>query len=80
MGSDEGRHDTLVRRRTDGPKRRHYRLFCLLDYDADGEDKPLLVVLTGVDKPFKTAIADRDYEAVRRLGDEYRKRSPSSIA
>jgi hypothetical protein len=66
--------------RRDGPKRHHYRLFCLLDYDADGEDKPLLVVVTGLDKPFKTTIADRDYEAVRQLGDEYRARNPRSIA
>ena len=31
--------------RVDGPARHHCRLFCLLDYDAEGVDKPLLVVI-----------------------------------
>ena len=30
----------------------HYRLFCLLDYQTEGEDKPLLVVVDGRDKHF----------------------------
>ena len=40
--------------RVDGPKRHHYRLFCLLDYAAQNTDrtKPLLVVVAGRDKPF----------------------------
>ena len=33
--------------RVDGPSRRHYRLFCRLDYEAKGVDKPLLVVIYG---------------------------------
>ena len=43
-------------------------------------DKPLLVVIDGRDKPFRTVLADRDYRAVRvparsisrELGDRYR--------
>ena len=31
--------------RIDGPKRHHYRLFCLLDYEAQGVERPLLVVI-----------------------------------
>jgi hypothetical protein len=66
--------------RIDGPRRHHYRLFCLLDYDAKGEEKPLLVVIDGRDKPFRTTLSDADYAAVRKLGDEYRKRNPRSLA
>jgi hypothetical protein len=40
--------------RVDGPRRHHYRLFCLLDYAAHGPAKPLLVVICGLDKPFRT--------------------------
>lgn len=66
--------------RADGPKRHHYRLFCMLDYEAEGREKPLLVVVDGRDKPFRTTLADADYDAVRRLGEEYRRRNPRSIA
>jgi len=65
--------------RVDGPGRRHYRLFCLLDYEAMGRPKPLLVVIAGLDKPFRSRLADADYAAVRALGDEYRHRNPRSI-
>lgn len=64
--------------RVDGPKRRHYRLFCLLDYDAEGSEKPLLVVVAGLDKPFRTVLSDADYQWVRGLGQEYRSRNPRS--
>lgn len=66
--------------RVDGPGRHHYRLFCLLDYGAKGVDKPLLVVIDGRDKPFRTTLSDADYAAVRKLGDEYRKCNPRSLA
>jgi hypothetical protein len=65
--------------RANGPRRHHYRLFCLLDYDADGLDTPLLVVIDGRDKPFHTELSEADYAAVRALGDEYRKRNPRSL-
>lgn len=66
--------------RVDGPRRHHYRLFCVLDYDALGADKPLLVVIDGRDKPFRTTLTDADYDAVRRLGDEYRRSNPRPLA
>lgn len=47
--------------RVDGPGRHHYRLFCLLDYDAEGFEKPLLVIIDGRDKPFRTTLSDADY-------------------
>lgn len=66
--------------RVDGPGRHHYRLFCLLDYDAQGVDKPLLVVVDGRDKPFRTTLSDADYAQVRRLGEEYCARNPRSLS
>ncbi|MCE0487817.1 hypothetical protein [Ornithinimicrobium sediminis] len=65
--------------RMDGPRRHHYRLFCLLHYEAEGQDKPLLVVVDGRDKPFRTTMPEADYVAVRKLGTEYRRRNPRSV-
>ena len=62
--------------RVDGPKRHHYRLFCRLDYQATNASKPLLVVVAGLDKPFRTILSDADYAKVRRLGEEYLSRNP----
>lgn len=67
--------------RVDGtPRRTHYRLFCLLDYDALHGGTPLLAIIDGRSKPFRTTLSSRDYAAVRRLGDEYRSRQPRSVA
>jgi hypothetical protein len=66
--------------RVDGPQRHHYRLYCRLDYEARGRDKPFLVVITGLDKPFKTVLSEADYKSVRDLGDEYFSRNPRSVA
>ncbi|SNY38804.1 hypothetical protein SAMN05421748_105269 [Paractinoplanes atraurantiacus] len=65
--------------RVDGPRRHHYRLYCLLDYDAADRPKPVLVVITGLDKPFRTTLSEADYKDVRALGDEYRARNPRSL-
>jgi len=65
--------------RVDGPGRHHYRLFCLLDTEAAGLG-PLLVILTGADKPFRTTLPASVYDDVRALGREYLKRNPRSIA
>lgn len=65
--------------RADGSRRHHYRLFCLLDYAAEGRDKPLLVVIAGLDKPFRTVLSDTDYADLRLLGEEYLKRNPRSL-
>lgn len=72
--------------RIDGPKpgggkgRHHYRLYCLLDYEAKDVDKSLLVVVSGMSKPLRTVLSASDYDAVRCLGDEYRARNPRSFA
>jgi hypothetical protein len=65
--------------RVDGSNPRvHYRLFCRLDYAAEGADRPLLVVITGMSKPRGTTFSDADYSDVRDLGDEYFARNPRS--
>lgn len=68
-----------IRAPVTGPGRHHYRLFCLLDYEAKEREKPLLVVVDGRDKPFRTTISEADYVAVRELGREYRARNPRSL-
>ena len=78
----EAMHDVMAgwfEIRVDGPKRNHYRLFCRLDYEAQGLDKPLLVVIDGRSKPFRTTLSDDDYAAIRELGDEYFARNPRTI-
>ena len=64
--------------RVDGPGRRHYRLFCVLERDgaALGLGGPSIVLITGMEKSFRTTFSRRDYEKVRSLGDEYRARIP----
>jgi hypothetical protein len=66
--------------RVDGPRRHHYRLFCRLDYEPQGLSKPLLVVICGLSKPFRTQLSDADYERVREFGLEYLGRNPRSLA
>lgn len=67
--------------RVDGRDRRHHRVFCLLEREGArfGLGGPSIVVIAGMDKPFRTTFTERDYERVRRLGDEYRSRVPRSV-
>jgi hypothetical protein len=67
--------------RVDGAqKKRHYRLFCRLDYAAEGRDKPLLVVVTGLAKPLGRTLSEKEYLRVRELGEEYLSANPRSLA
>jgi hypothetical protein len=68
--------------RVDGPGRRHYRLFCVLEREGAklGLGGPSLVVITGKSKPFRTTLSKRDYVEVRALGEEYRSQTPRSVA
>lgn len=79
LGDDARRDDRLVR----GTRRRattqHYRLFCLLDYEAKGHGKPLLVVVDGRLKAFQITLSDHHSALVRALGQEYRVRNPRSV-
>lgn len=67
--------------RVNGPKRHHYRLYCRLDHEAKNPevDKPLLVIVAGLDKPFRTELRPKDYDEVRSFGEEYLARNPRSI-
>lgn len=58
---------------------RHYRLFCLLDYEAIDSSCGLLVVLTGQEKKNATLLSDAFYAKVRELGEEYKNRNPRSL-
>jgi hypothetical protein len=57
-----------------------YRLFCLLEHQQPGLPANCIVVITGMVKENDTAFTAGDYDAVRALGDEYRSRSPRSVA
>lgn len=67
--------------RVDGPKRRHYRLFCVLEREGAklGLGGPSLVLITGKDKPFQTVLSPADYAEVRSLGREFLSRTPRSV-
>jgi hypothetical protein len=65
------------------PTQLHYRWFCLLERDG-GDPKlglggPSIIIVTGLDKPFRTVLSAADYERVRELGDEYKARKPRSV-
>jgi hypothetical protein len=74
-----GRMRGFFEARTRGPDRRLYRLFCILERDALGLDGPTIVVIGGLSKPNNTAFTEADYDEIRRLGDEYRRRTPRSV-
>jgi hypothetical protein len=83
-GKWEAMHDDMAgyyEVRVDGPKRHHYRLFCVLEREGEqlGLGGPSVVIITGKDKPFHTTLSKSDYGDVKRLGSEYRARSPRSV-
>jgi hypothetical protein len=61
-------------------KNMHYRLFCLLDYDAVGKDWPLLVVLAGMKKSRGTVFSESQYALVLKSKSEYFKTNPRLIS
>lgn len=65
--------------RTKGPDGRFYRLFCILEREAPGQDRPVLVVVTGMSKPRGTGFSAGEYQRVVRLGEEYRRREPRRL-
>jgi hypothetical protein len=56
-----------------------YRLFVILERAASGLDGPSVVVITGGVKAINAVFTPREYDEVRRLGEEYRRRSPRSL-
>ncbi len=68
--------------RVNGPQRKHFRLFCVLERPGTdvGLGGPAIILITGMAKPFRTEFEPTDYRRVWRLGEEYRKRDPRSVA
>ena len=44
-----------------------------------GLARPGIAVIGGLRKPWLTAFSARDYESIRRLGDEHRRQHPRRI-
>ena len=76
-GSMKGYYEVRVM----GPGRTLYRVFCLLERDANGLGlgRDSIVAIQGMSKPHGTAFTNADYAAVRQLGSEYRSRKPRSV-
>ena len=71
--------------RAQGPGREQFRLFCVLENGTTDElarrglARPAIAVISGLRKPWMTAFSARDYESVRRLGDDHRSQFPRRI-
>ncbi len=71
--------------RAQGPRREQFRLFCILENGTPDElarrglARPAIAVITGLRKPWMTVFSERDYEAVRRLGDDHGAQLPRRI-
>lgn len=51
--------------------RRHYRLFCVLDLNAENSDLPLLTVIDADSKPDGSVFPQSRYNDLSDLRDEY---------
>ena len=60
-------------------QRTHYRLICLLDYEAIGSSGPLLVIVAGLSKPIGTTIKPEVYADVKSAGLRYLTANPRAI-
>ncbi len=56
-----------------------YRLFCMLEREGEGLANPSIIVIDGLKKKKRTKIRPQDYDRVRQLGEEYKKRRPRSV-
>ncbi len=72
--------------RKQGRNREQFRLFCVLeDLQDEAELKrsglpgPVIAVITGMRKPWRTAFSEADYDHVRHLADSYRRSFPRRI-
>ena len=61
-------------------QRVHYRLICLLDYEAIGSSGPLLVIVAGLSKPIGTTIKPEVYADVKSCGEKYLSMNPRILA
>jgi hypothetical protein len=70
--------------RVDGPGRHHYRLFCLLDYEAQDREKPLLIVVAGSrqavsDSPLGCRLCDGSHPWARSISSAIPAASNSGV-
>ncbi len=71
--------------RAQGPQREQFRLFCILENGTPEElasrglTRPAIAIISGMRKPWMTAFTERDYEAIRRLGEDHRAQLPRRI-
>ncbi|MDQ3856838.1 MAG: hypothetical protein M3327_00060 [Actinomycetota bacterium] len=88
-GKWEAMHGTMrgyYEVRATGPGREQFRLFCLLENADEGEMKrrglsgPAIAVITGLRKRWRTTLTERDYRAVRALGEDHKSNYPRRIA
>jgi hypothetical protein len=81
-GSMGGYHEIRVT----GPGREQFRLFCVLENGDQAElarrglSGPAIAVITGMRKAHRTVFGERDYGAVRRLGDDHAAMYPRRVA
>ena len=81
-GSMGGFHEV----RATGSGREQFRLFCVLENAAADElarrglQRPAVAVITGLRKLWRTTFGERDYRAVRELGDDHAANRPRRIA
>jgi len=72
--------------RLTGPSREQFRLCCLLENGTDDElrkrglTKPAIAVLDGRRKPHRTTLSAADYRAVKKLGEDHKRKYPRRIA
>ena len=57
----------------------HFRLICLLDYEALTSAGPLLVIVAGLSKPIGTLIKPEIYADVKNSGARYLSTNPRAI-
>jgi Txe/YoeB family toxin of Txe-Axe toxin-antitoxin module len=64
----------------DGKAKKHHRLFCALDYDAQGAKTPYLVILDGRTKTYFSKMSRREYVKIAELRDRYFAENPRNTA
>ncbi len=52
----------------------NHRLFCFLERDAKDLGGSSIICIGGLSKPPRSAATRRDYERIKKLGDEFRQR------
>lgn len=71
--------------RATGPGREQFRLFCVLENAEEAElgrrglERPAIAVIIGLRKPWRTTFDERDYRAVRAVGEEHLSNRPRRI-